>query len=85
MALTGSKAKILLGNTCSDEFDINTGVRQGDSLSVVLFNLTLHQAIGAMQSKGHIISKSKQACVGDYNLKVLNNSSILEQALTALT
>jgi hypothetical protein len=35
-------------------------VRQGDSLSAVLFNLVLHKAIKHMEVKGAIVHKSKQ-------------------------
>lgn len=46
--LTDTKCKVLIQNILSDPFDITTGLRQGDKLSTILFNLALEKVIRAM-------------------------------------
>lgn len=60
--LTATKCKILIQGTFSDPFDIITGLRQGDRLSTMLFNLALEKVIRAMSInwKGTIFTSSKQ-------------------------
>ena len=41
----GSKGKIKIGNHLSKSFDINSGVRQSDGLSLLLFNLVLEKIL----------------------------------------
>ena len=40
-----SKGKIKIDNHLSKSFDINSDVRQGDGLSLLLFNLVLEKAL----------------------------------------
>ena len=60
--LTDTKCKILINNTQSDPFDIDTGARQGDKLSTILFNLALEKVARAMSInwEGTIFYSSKQ-------------------------
>lgn len=60
--LTDTKCKVLIQNILSDSFDINTGLRQGDKLSTILFNLALEKVKRAMTIhwNGTIFSTSKQ-------------------------
>lgn len=60
--LTDTKCKILLQNILSDNFTVDTGVRQGDRLSTLLFNLALEKVVRAMSInwKGTIFNTSKQ-------------------------
>src|SRR5262249_4388986 len=46
--LTDTIWKVLILNVQSDPFNINTGLRQGDKLSTILFNLALEKVIRAM-------------------------------------
>lgn len=46
--LTDTRCKILVDNTLSDVFSIVTGLRQGDKLSTILFNLALEKVVRAM-------------------------------------
>src|SRR6202012_3149167 len=43
--LTDTKCKVLIQNILAASFDINTGLRQGDKLSTLLFNLALEKVI----------------------------------------
>ena len=60
--LTDTKCKVLIQNILSDPFDITTGLRQGDKLSTILFNLALEKVIRAMTINwnGTIFNTSKQ-------------------------
>lgn len=40
-----TKAKVKIKNKLGDAFTFDTGVRQGNGLSAVLFNLALHYVI----------------------------------------
>jgi hypothetical protein len=60
--LTDTKCKVLIQNITSEPFDITTGLRQGDKLSTILFNLALEKVIRAMTINwnGTIFNTSKQ-------------------------
>ncbi|XP_055388330.1 uncharacterized protein LOC129616782 [Condylostylus longicornis] len=58
--MVGSKAKVMIQNSVSDNFEIQLGVRQGDALSAMLFNIVLEKAIGEMDGGGNIFTKSHQ-------------------------
>src|ERR1700761_2613245 len=62
VTLTATKCKIMIQGALSDPFDIDTGLRQGDRLSTILFNLALEKVIRAMSInwKGTIFTSSKQ-------------------------
>jgi len=45
VTLKDSRPKVLIAGRTSRNFEITSGVRQGDSLSAVLFNLALHEAM----------------------------------------
>lgn len=46
--LTDTRCKIMVDNTFSETFSIETGLRQGDKLSTILFNLALEKVVRAM-------------------------------------
>jgi hypothetical protein len=46
----------------SRHFNISTGVRWGDALSVALFNMALNMVLEGNAEKGNIVYKSKQIC-----------------------
>ena len=60
--LTDTKCKVMIRNTASDPFDIDSGVRQGDKVSTILFNLALEKVARAMSInwEGTIFYSSKQ-------------------------
>lgn len=41
----------VVGKLC-EAFDVNAGIRQGDSLSALLYNSVLHHVIAALKSDG---------------------------------
>jgi hypothetical protein len=60
--MTESRSKAFIGGKTSRAFEVSTGVRQGDSLSAVLFNLALHVAIKKLRMEGTIVYRTQQAC-----------------------
>lgn len=60
--VTNTKCKILIQNTISDPFFIETGLTQGDSLSTILFNFAVEKVIRAMSINWRetILNTSKQ-------------------------
>jgi sorting nexin-29 len=48
-SLNGSKCRVKLGNDLSDPFEVREGLKQGDALSTLLFNVALE---GAMRRAG---------------------------------
>jgi hypothetical protein len=45
VTLKDSRAKVLIAGGTGRNFEITFGVKQGDSLSAILFNLALHEAM----------------------------------------
>lgn len=65
MTLENTTAKVALQNKQSETFKITTGVRQGDALSAVIFNLIINQALSKIDEISHnntILTKSVQLC-----------------------
>ena len=62
MTMRETKARVKVGNKLSEEFEFNAGVKQGDGLSAVLFDLALHKAMNLMDQKGKIFTNSSQIC-----------------------
>ena len=62
MTMENSNAMVKINGKMSDAFVFNKGVRQGDGLSVTLFNLALHSAIEPITQRGTILHRSSQLC-----------------------
>jgi len=65
MTLRQTIACVKIQNSQTEYFNINSGVRQGDSLSAVIFNLLLNFALSKVDEinkKGTIISRPVQLC-----------------------
>lgn len=58
--LENNKAKVSIGSKTTRQFEVTAGVRQGDSLSALLFNLTLETVLDGVVEKGSIMIKSTQ-------------------------
>jgi sorting nexin-29 len=64
---------------------ISMGVRQGDALSVALFNVALNMVLEGTVEKGNIVYKSKQICAyADDIVLVTRNTPTLKELLSAL-
>ena len=60
--LEGSRAKVKLGNGCSESFQIESGLQQGDALFPMLFNIVLEAALTNIDKRDDISTKSRQTC-----------------------
>jgi sorting nexin-29 len=85
VTLKDSRAKVLRAGRTSRNFEITSGVRQGDSLSAVLFNLALHKAVKELNLRGTIIYKTKQTCAyADDTALVARNMDSLKETFNIL-
>jgi len=80
--MAGSKATVRVDNQCTPTFPITNGVRQGDALSSILFNLVLEAIFQKMNITGYIGTKSTQifAYANDVAL-VSRNKNALKDTL----
>jgi hypothetical protein len=80
MTLNGSRVVVALESELTDEFKINVGVRQGDILSAVLFNLTLEIIIRKLDVRGNISTRLKQICVyaDDIVITAITKKALIE-------
>jgi len=62
MTLTNSRAVVAVYQGRTDVFNINNGLREGDALSTVLFNLVLEAALLKTDLRGNISTRTKQLC-----------------------
>lgn len=60
MTMKDTRAKVKVINRMTKSFSFSNGVKQGDGLSAVLFNLALHSVIKMVDQKGTIFTKSSQ-------------------------
>lgn len=52
----GGASKVRVNNSLSSSFEINSGLKQGDALSQLLFNLVLEKAVGAAEIKTELLT-----------------------------
>lgn len=63
--MENSKCKIKIGTFISDSFEVQSGVRQGDGLSPILFNFVLEKALQKLRNENIGIS------LGNYKINLL--------------
>jgi hypothetical protein len=80
LTTTESWSKAFIGGKTSRAFEVLTGVRLGDSLSAVLFNLALHVALKKLRVGGTIVYRTKQACAYADDIAIVgrNLDSLME-------
>jgi len=87
MTLSDTLCKVKIQNKTSNAFQVRFGVRQGDSLSSILFNLALEKVIRSIKTNpgGTIMNRLSQhlAYADDVNL-IARNKSTLKELFTAL-
>jgi hypothetical protein len=62
MTLTNSRAAVEIYQGRTEVFNIHNGLRQGDALSTILFNLVLEAALLKIDLRGNISTRTKQLC-----------------------
>jgi len=60
VTMAGSKATVRVDNQYTSTFPITNGVRQGDALSSILFDLVVEAVLQQINFTGHIGTKSIQ-------------------------
>jgi hypothetical protein len=76
-SLTNTKGKVVIQGICSEEFETQKGVKQGDAVSTVLFNLALEMAMRATtaQPGGTVVNRLTQCIAyGDAVVAVVGRS-----------
>ena len=59
--LTNTRCKVIIRNTQSNPFDIDSGVRQGDKLATILLNLALEKV--ARGRRNHFLLVETTNCI----------------------
>ena len=79
------QAKVVTENNMPQSFNVDVAVRQGDALSVIVFNLVLDYIIKKLDIRENISTKVVQinACAGDVVI-ISRNLKALEEALQEL-
>jgi endonuclease/exonuclease/phosphatase family metal-dependent hydrolase len=62
MTMENTRATVETEHGRTEKFSINTGLRQGDALSTLLFNLVLEGIIRKLDTRGNISTKLTQIC-----------------------
>jgi hypothetical protein len=82
VTMTGSKAIVRVDNQYTSTFPITNGVRQGDALSSILFDLVLEAILQKVNITGHIGTKSTQILVYADDVAIMSrNKNTLKDTL----
>jgi retron-type reverse transcriptase len=60
LTLQGTKLKVKINNDYTEQFEVRTGVKQGDPLSPILFSIVLDVIIRKLEIRGNISTGLKQ-------------------------
>ena len=71
---SGSKATVRVDNQCTPNFPNTNGVRQGDALSSILFDLVLEAILQKMNATGRIGTKSTQILTYTDDVAIMSRS-----------
>jgi hypothetical protein len=85
--IEGTTAKVKIQNELSESFRIRNGLRQGDALACILFNIALEKIIreANINQGGNIFYKSVQILAYADDTDIISRSpKLLQEAITAL-
>uniref|UniRef100_A0A1B0CNV0 Reverse transcriptase domain-containing protein n=1 Tax=Lutzomyia longipalpis TaxID=7200 RepID=A0A1B0CNV0_LUTLO len=77
MTMTDVRSRVKVDGSLSREFHVKNGLRQGDGLSCVLFNLALEKAIrdSGVRMRGTILNKSTQLLAYADDIDIMGRNS----------
>jgi hypothetical protein len=82
VTMAGSKATVIVDKQYTSTFPITNGVRKGDKLSCILFDLVLEAILQKMNTTGHIGTKSTQILANADDVAVMSRSkNVLKDTL----
>ena len=87
VTLRGANSRVRIRNKLSDVFDIEEGLRQGDPLATLLFNLILEAAVRVMEidTNNTIFTKSSQLLGFADDLDIIGRSmDVVKESFLAL-
>jgi len=85
MTLEESQAKVVTENNMPESFNVDVGVRQGDALSVIVFNLVLDYITKKLDIRENILTKVVQINTYVDDVVVISrNLKSLEEGLQEL-
>jgi sorting nexin-29 len=80
--MTNSREVVEVYQVRTDVFNINNGLRQGDALSTILFNLVLEAELLKMDLRGNISTRTKNICAyADEVFIIARTQKILKETL----
>jgi hypothetical protein len=84
MYLNKPYSKVLIGKTMTDAYPIQSGLKQGDGLSPLLFNFTLKYSIRKIPEKeeGLVLNETHQFLVYADNVNILDENTNTAQKNT---
>jgi hypothetical protein len=62
LTLKNTTAKVKKNNELSESLIVNTGVKQGDPLSALLFSVIMDQVLKSLDIRGNISTRLRQVC-----------------------
>jgi len=62
LTIQRTKIKETVNNSYSERFETKTGVRQGDTLSTLLFSAVLDSVITNLEIRGNVTTRLKRNC-----------------------
>lgn len=76
MTMYNTKGRVKIQQRLTDEFIIEQGLRQGDGLAPILFNIALHKIIKEMKfdTKGTILTKEQQLVAYADDINIIGRS-----------
>jgi len=74
MTMQNTRAVVETEHGRTEKFHINTGLRQGDALSTLLFNLVLESIIRKLDTRGNISTKLTQLCAYADDLVIITRT-----------
>lgn len=57
MCLKGFRSKIIIGDIISDSFEVNNGLKQGDAIFPILFNIVIEKVMRTAEINVNLFSR----------------------------